>query len=264
MKLTAPRGRPNLSKRGAPVCAFPHRGRSLTGCYNRPTTEMSGEQEARDPRGFLKLFTFDKKRDLAKYTRTIVLYQRDFVDVVLACQEGALPFRHRAHYSERVPAHLVPSAEGLEALAGNRVGLLKPQARNTVRKIGHLMRERRWYAGHMFYTQNFYEWHFLVFDRADQAEGLESHWRGGSHLHFVNWLWPRLDPQEVWARFVEHNEKPASSLHIRDNSGAAEFNKRLKLTSGRAARNRPLAGDPGCSPDPRDERRVTHRDRRMG
>jgi hypothetical protein len=34
--------------------------------------------EPRDPEGFIKIFTFKKKRDLEKYSRDVVVYIRDF------------------------------------------------------------------------------------------------------------------------------------------------------------------------------------------
>lgn len=181
-------------------------------------------EEAKNLRAFMMLFTFEKKRDLEKYARTVVVHRREFVDFVLACQGGAFsPMRHAVHYKHAVPAVHVPSDADLEALHANGVGRLKPDAKRAVRKIGLMMSQTTWSAGHLFYTPGFHEWHFFVFDQNDQSR-FDNHWRavGRPHLHFVNWLWPNLDARSVWLNYVERNEKPSGSLHIRDDSEVFE------------------------------------------
>lgn len=172
-------------------------------------------------KGLLTLFTFDNKAALERYVRSVVIHQRDFVAFILACQRGALPLSHRAHFSGRLPKHLVPSEEDRRALEENGVGLLKPRAAKTTRKVFQLFRERRTLAGHMFFTPGLHEWHFFSFDQNDLLESSGNHWVQGAHMHFVNWLWPHVDPREVWSRFVCDSEKPNSSLHLRHSSGSA-------------------------------------------
>jgi hypothetical protein len=174
--------------------------------------ETPGERELR---ALLTLFTFERKRDLEAYARRLVVRTREFVDVVLACQQGLLPLSHRAQYNRHQPMHLVPSNAELKAVAANGVGRLQEGPRKTVMRLGHLFRESHWSAGHMFYTAGLYEWHLFIFGRRDEAENPENHWTGGPHLHFVNWLWTGLDPRALWLRFVEDDERPSSALHIR-------------------------------------------------
>jgi|ERR1700739_3680722 len=55
---------------------------------------------------------------------------------------------------------------------------------------------------------------FFCFDQRDlQFEG--NHWEKGSHVHFVNWLWPNLSSQSVWSNFVNNDQRPGSSVHLR-------------------------------------------------
>ena len=182
---------------------------------------MYSDYEPVDLRGLLTLFTFDNKAPLELYARSIVIHQRDFVAVILGCHRGSLPLHHRVHFSERVPDHLVPSEEDRRAIEENGLGLLKPRAAKTMRKVFQLFKERRTLAGHMFYTARLHEWHFFCFDQNDLLESSGNHWVQGAHIHFINWLWPHVDPREVWSRFVRHSEKPHSTLHLRHASGSS-------------------------------------------
>ncbi len=162
----------------------------------------------------LTIFTFDRKRDLERHARTLVIRTSHFVKVVEWCHLGFLRFGHGVHYTDRTPTHLVPSNRDLAAIAASQPGMaFSPPARKAVRKLGQLVRESQWAAGHMFCTPDLQNWHFFVFGKEDEARH-KNHWRGGPHVHLVNWLWPRLDPQVVWHSFVEKGTKPQSSLHI--------------------------------------------------
>ena len=170
----------------------------------------------RDLEGFLKVFTFSKKRALERYCRDTTVYGCDFANVIVACEDGVLPFRHRIHYSDIVPKHLVPTDASLGAVSRNSVGPLDREGRKVARKIFALFDERRWLVGHIFFTADMHEWHFFCFDQRDTA-ARANHWKGGSHIHLVNWLWPNLDLRSVWRDFVRKNERPPQALHLRYN-----------------------------------------------
>ena len=40
------------------------------------------------------------------------------------------------------------------------------------------------------------EWHLFYFNHRDEIPSDRNHWKNGSHVHFVNWLW-RLEPRVV-------------------------------------------------------------------
>ena len=172
----------------------------------------------RDLEGLFKIFTFDKKRDLERYCRDVVVYGSDFAAFIRACNGSeALPFFHRIYYHDIVPEHLVPTDAGRAAIAANGVGLLKPEARKAVRKVFQLFEDRRWLVGHMFYTESLYEWHFFCFDQRDTEASRRNHWKNGAHMHFVNWLWPNYGARLVWSAFAANNVTPGGSVHIRYN-----------------------------------------------
>jgi hypothetical protein len=167
--------------------------------------------ELRDIKGFLTLFTFEKKRDLEKYCREFTIYSSDFVAFILACEGNRLPFLHLIHYRDFVPEHLNPTDNDLAALSANPVGPLQPDAQKTVFQI---FRDRRQLVGHIFYVPGTFEWHFFQFDQRD-LEDTANHWKEGSHIHFLNWLWPNYDAKTVWANFTSGKVKLNDSLHVR-------------------------------------------------
>jgi hypothetical protein len=82
------------------------------------------------------------------------------------------------------------------------------------------MHDSQWSAGHMFCTPDLQQWHFFVFGKGHEGP-YRNHWRGGPHVHFVNWLWPTMNLRKVWDAYVKHGEKPNSTLHIRVEPDAA-------------------------------------------
>ena len=139
----------------------------------------------------------------------------DFATVVLTCKVGALPFHHKIHYTDTIPDHLVPDETWGAALGDSGVGPLKSPAQKVVNKIGSLFEQRRYLVGHVFFTPGLDQWHFIYFDQRDTESQRQNHWKGGAHIHLVNWLWPNIDPRTVWTEFVEHRKVPGGALHIR-------------------------------------------------
>jgi hypothetical protein len=171
---------------------------------------------ARDLRGLLTIFTFSKKKELEKYCRDVTIYGSDFANFILACNGSPeLPFYHRIHCTDIVPEHLVLTDESLVPLQSNGVGLLSPASKKVVNKIGSMFEQRRYLVGHMFYTANLHEWHFVYFDQRDTEDRRPNHWKEGAHIHLVNWLWPNLDPRTVWNEFVQNHKPPGGAVHIR-------------------------------------------------
>jgi hypothetical protein len=171
-----------------------------------------------DLRALLTLFTFEKKSALEQYSRTFVLRPFAFSNLVLACDQGLLPFKRGAHYKYAAPQDLPPVFAPAPPASTCSPGLDVGKIRRVLRRLRY---ETRWSAGHLFYTSGLHEWHFFVLDHHDQERDSRNHWKGGTHMHFVNWLWPRLDPRRVWNDFVTSGKRPGSALHLRDESEAA-------------------------------------------
>jgi hypothetical protein len=54
----------------------------------------------------LQLFTISRKSDLRKHCRSQVILGRDLSNVILACEAGELPWRHKIRYGDFIPKHL--------------------------------------------------------------------------------------------------------------------------------------------------------------
>jgi hypothetical protein len=163
----------------------------------------------------LKLFTFDKKRELEKYCRDLVIHSGDFANFILACELGSLPLLHQIHYRDHVPEHLHLSDQDTAALAANPVGPLEPGAQKAVRKISQMFKDRRYLVGHIFYAPDLSKWHFFQFDQRDLDDERGNHWKEGAHIHFLNWLWPNYDAKMLWENFTSGKAKMTDSLHVR-------------------------------------------------
>jgi hypothetical protein len=163
----------------------------------------------------MKLFSFEKKKDLERYCRDLTIRSEDFFALVLACESSRVPFAHEITYRDKVPAHLVPSDFEIEALKGTPAGtVLTGDAAKAARKRSHSFEERRYLVGHMFCATDLSRWHFFCFDQRDlEIEG--NHWKEGSHVHFVNWLWPGQDPKSLWSNFVTEDDRPGGAIHLR-------------------------------------------------
>ena len=144
------------------------------------------------------IFTFDKKRDLEKYCREVIIHSQDFVLFILECEKGRMPFRYLTHFCDYVSPHLIPSELERDALTKNGLVLLRRDALKASRKIFQLFKERKWLVGHMFYSTNYWEWHFFCFDQRDIVQDEPNHWSEGPHIHFINWLWSGYNGQSLW------------------------------------------------------------------
>jgi len=170
--------------------------------------------QSKETDALLRLFHFDKKRELEQYCRTMVIDSSAFVDFILTCEMTGSPFLHEIHYRDHVPEHLSLKERDTAALAANGVGLLKPDAQKAVTKISQMFRDRRYLVGHIFYVPDLSKWHFFQFDQRDLQDE-SNHWKEGTHLHFLNWLWPNLDAKTLWANFTSGKAKMNDSLHVR-------------------------------------------------
>jgi hypothetical protein len=161
---------------------------------------------------FLKLFEFEKRQDLEKYCRDLVVTKRDLAQFIWACEAGVVPVRHLIHYQDRAPAQLKPTEADMAALLSNGIGPLSDDALKAARKIRQTFKDRRYLVGHMFLMQNPAHWHFLYLDQRDIAEA-GNHWK--PHIHFLNWLWQR-DPQALWWRFAlaKRRREPGTSVSV--------------------------------------------------
>ena len=164
------------------------------------------KEESQNTDALLKLFTFNKKKEIEQYCRKLVIDSSPFANLILTCDFAGVPFLHEIHYRDHLPEHLHLNDRDSAALAANPVGLLQPDAQKAMRKISQMFKERRYLVGHIFYTPDLSKWHFFQFDQRD-LEDEENHWKEGAHIHFLNWLWPNRDAKTLWAEFTSGKAK---------------------------------------------------------
>lgn len=124
-----------------------------------------------------------------------------------------LPYSHQIYYRDFIPEHLIPTKEEDEAIKNNGLGLIQGKAKKWANKISQIFIDRRYLVGHLFYTEDLKYWHFFYFDQRDLSND-ENHWAKGSHIHFINYLWPQYTASSVWEHFTNGNPIMKGSVHI--------------------------------------------------
>jgi hypothetical protein len=161
----------------------------------------------------LQLFTIRRKSDLRKHCRSQGILGIDLSNVILACEAGELPWRHKIRYRDFIPQHLELTEDDKKAMLSSdlKSGSIIPPY---LRKLTRIFSERRYLVGHLFYTIDLTNWHLLYFDQRDTAQR-SNHWKEGSHIHLINCLCVQTDVQTVWDEFNSGNPQIRGSIHIR-------------------------------------------------
>lgn len=170
--------------------------------------------ETHDIEGLLKLFYIDKKKELVKHCKNLVIYKADFAGLIMTCNTVDVGYRHKIYYRDIVPDHLEPTTEEFEAFSNNSGNNLEGKAAKLISKVSQIFKDRRYLVGHMFFTQNLTYWHFFYFDQRDHSKQ-DNHWHRGPHIHFINYLWPCYNAQDIWNRFTKGNPQMRESIHIK-------------------------------------------------
>jgi len=167
-----------------------------------------------DMDSLLKILTLRTKKELEAFARESVVHSADFASLILACKTNAMPWAHQMFVHDHMPTHLALTDKDREAMSNAKVGPHTKGTKKATNKIFQFFKERRWLVGHIFYNDDLSDWHFFYFDQRDQDDE-SNHWEHGPHIHFVNVLWPTLDPQKVWENFCVNSDTPKGALHLR-------------------------------------------------
>ena len=174
--------------------------------------ELLAELEGEVQDSLRKLFEIDKKSELEKYCRDLILTKEDFAGLVYNC--GRIGYLHDIKSQDFVPKHLAPSDDEVASLSSVKVGQELPdKAKKFARKLSQIFKDRRFLVAHIFYNQQ--KWHIFFFDQRDMEDKAPNHWKEGPHVHFVNHLWPEYDPTDLWEVFNRSNASVGGKLHIR-------------------------------------------------
>lgn len=153
-----------------------------------------------------ELLSLERKKEVEKFAKKLTITTTDLDWFCEGCQRfGYVHDIVRHHFPSPVEEF---SKKDLEQLsAGNLDGV--------VSKIAHVFFEQK---NRVVRTlQNGARWHVFYFSESDVAseESGAQHWEHGTHLHFVNHLWPHLSLGSVRAALAEHHSDIGGRLHIR-------------------------------------------------
>ena len=173
-----------------------------------------------------ELFTLEKKRDLESYTRGKSMHASNLGDFILSCKYFPLGYGHFRVIHNTEPEHLKIGLENLDCLQPSRRS--NKDNDRAIRKLGtrinQLFKDRRYLVSHFFPKLDASKWHLIYFDQRDTSKH-DSHWKVGSHIHFVSSLWQNISIEEIWTKIHEEKPKFSSAIHISyidDLSGSNE------------------------------------------
>ena len=158
-----------------------------------------------------ELLAIEKKSELKKFCKKITITQDDLIRLIF--NSSTIGYLHARKHHEFVPKHLLPKGNELGALGHTPAGkILKADAKKCVNKISQIFKERRQLSAHVFYNDT--KWHIFYFD-LDDTDERSNHWKHGPHIHFVNYLWPNLDINNLCGLFDKVESSATGKLHIR-------------------------------------------------
>jgi hypothetical protein len=174
--------------------------------------ELMEELNVQVPDHFQKLFAIDKKSELIKYCKTLRIETKDFAMLVHNCHK--IGYHHAIKRKDFTPSHLHPADNEVKGMASSKSGEpLSSDAEKFIRKVSQIFKQRRILVAHIFFSQA--KWHIFYFDQRDLEDFEKNHWGKGSHVHFVNYLWPGYDPSDLWALFDKADGTVGGNIHIR-------------------------------------------------
>jgi hypothetical protein len=158
------------------------------------------------PDRILALLQITEKSKAHKYCKNLTISEFELFLFIQNCH--LIGFAHKSKFPEYVPDHLLIADTDTAKLKN---GDTKPISK----KLGPLLKERRHINIHLFYRDS--EWHCFFFSYDDIVGKEKNHWKNGSHLHYVSFLWPNYTKEQVWDSFDARRTQLSGNLHIRFN-----------------------------------------------
>lgn len=168
---------------------------------------------------FIKLFAIQKKSELEKYCSGLTITQEDLVQLILWSQ--LIGYAHNRCHLEYQPIEAQPAPRDLEALHSSDDVIRAERLRKLVNKFKNLFEVRKYLSAHLFVSPS--RWHLFYFSFRDiDGEG-KNHWRHGSHVHFLNDLWPHYRLEQLYdLLFSGRWTQVSDSIHIRFTEAGEE------------------------------------------
>ncbi len=167
------------------------------------------------------------KRALKKHARSVTIYQDHFAGLALMASIGQLPPYHYArHHAEIIPEDIHWTPEELEAFGKSKVGPLSDgRAIKFASKVDQVFKVRKLLNAHLFYTPDHSLWHIFCYD-SKELRDQGNHWKEGSHLHYISFLWPEYNLAEAWGRVQRGDLNFSGKLHVRFRKLSTDYSLR--------------------------------------
>ncbi len=163
------------------------------------------------------LFEANSKKEVEKICSKLTITSSDMLYLVRLSEAKIIefPYLHASKLIEETPVNVHLTKKNLETLKDNGVGSLGWDAKKAVSKLYQAPLQTKRTMAHLFYRPDHRFWHLFYFDQKDTYR-VRNHWDYGPHLHYVNWLWPNLNCQDVWKSYCANAKKGIGSAeHIR-------------------------------------------------
>ncbi len=196
----------------------------------RMATDLMKHFDQDVPQYLADLLALERKKDLKKIAARITIKQRDFSLLITNCQK--IGYLHQIRYNDFIPSHLSPTKSEMTSMGKkDEAGKMIKEGRKAISKIASMFDQRRYLVAHAF--RNSTRWHIFYFDQRDTKSSEENHWQAGAHIHFVNDLWPNLDPSKLWEDLGSAKGSVAGALHIKfDHPKQEEANQIITDNDG--------------------------------
>jgi hypothetical protein len=161
-------------------------------------------------KGIREMLDAKRKKDVERIADEIVISAEEFYDLCMNCRMLGLS-RHSKFQHFEPEQRLLTGDERARLVApdGDPAGR---DEEKVVAKVRQLFVEREHRSIQMFANSDV--WHCFFFSLEDIADDA-NHWRGGSHLHFVNHVFdPRLKRKAVW-KALDERRHGLPKVHVR-------------------------------------------------
>ena len=115
-----------------------------------------------------------------------------------------------------VPSHLETRESDFEILNSPKENQVTAEGKKALTRLFKSHGQRKYKVVHMFFSREtqhpLSEWHMIFFEM-DELKEEGNHWRGGPHVHIVNYLSPEYYCQDLWNLFVLEKKTP-TGIHI--------------------------------------------------
>ena len=159
------------------------------------------------PDYFSSLFAIEKKSELEKYSKELLIRSDELVQLIL--HSPLIGYLHNRRHHEFQPDQAQLTPEDIDILRKQETDKLPKFAA----KVRNLFATRKYLSAHLFYNAT--RWHLFYFTFRDVEDEENNHWKHGSHVHFFNDLWPEYCIDQLDELLFTSRTTKVNSLHIR-------------------------------------------------